>query len=367
MSGRGRSVLSFVFACALIGAARAQRAGAHHGATQRSSDFDRGWKFALVNRDRTSPTRPAPTPTPPTPATTTAAWRDGRPPARLEHRARPRPPSTAPPAAPASSRAASAGTARPSRCRARSRGKRISRRVRRRLHGLRTSTVNGKQVGQPPLRLHRLRRRPHRPAAHRRHHRRTSLAVKVRNQLPSSRWYSGSGIYRHVRLVVTDPVHVARRGTYVTTPDVDEHRHARASRTCTSRTDVAGADAPTSSVVTERPGRPRADRRRRRATATPQRRHRRRRDLALAAPAAVVDRRPRTSTPCTTELRVRAGARSTRTRTTFGVRWFHFDPDEGFSLNGTHTKLQGVDLHHDLGALGAAVNTDARPAPDDAS
>ena len=56
MRGRGRWVLSFVFACALIGAL-APAAGAHDAATQRSSDFDRGWKFALVNRtDITDPT-----------------------------------------------------------------------------------------------------------------------------------------------------------------------------------------------------------------------------------------------------------------------------------------------------------------------
>lgn len=46
------------------------------------------------------------------------------------------------------------------------------------------------------------------------------LAVKVRNQVPSSRWYSGSGIYRDVHLVVTDQVHIAREGTQVTTPDL---------------------------------------------------------------------------------------------------------------------------------------------------
>ena len=59
-----------------------------------------------------------------------------------------------------------------------------------------------------------------------------------------------------------------------------------------------------------------------------------------------------------TELRV--GGRTTDThRTVFGFRTFRFDPDEGFFLNGTRHKIKGVDLHHDLGALGAAVSIDA--------
>jgi len=50
---------------------------------------------------------------------------------------------------------------------------------------------------------------------------RNVIAVRVDNsQQPNSRWYSGSGIYRHVRLVTTDPLHVAEWGTYITTPVV---------------------------------------------------------------------------------------------------------------------------------------------------
>src|SRR5207247_11275331 len=50
---------------------------------------------------------------------------------------------------------------------------------------------------------------------------RNVIAVRVDNsQQPNSRWYSGSGIYRHVRLVTSDPMHVAQWGTYIATPVV---------------------------------------------------------------------------------------------------------------------------------------------------
>ena len=57
------------------------------------------------------------------------------------------------------------------------------------------------------------------------------LAVRVRNQGKNSRWYSGSGIYRHVWLTITNPVHVEQWGVYITTPEVSENAATIAIRT----------------------------------------------------------------------------------------------------------------------------------------
>ena len=76
------------------------------------------------------------------------------------------------------------------------------------------------------------------------------IAVRVNNQLPSSRWYSGSGIYRNVNLVVTDDVHVERYGTFVKTPDLEEH-YAKDEAVVTVETKVANDGAlPANAVVT---------------------------------------------------------------------------------------------------------------------
>jgi beta-galactosidase len=158
------------------------------------------------------------------------------------------------------------------------------------------------------------------------------LAVKVRNQVPSSRWYSGSGIYRNVHLVVDDPVHVARHGVFVTTPS-PSRVHVQ--------TDVVGNGHVRSAVVDPRGrvvGR------------------------ASGSSADIRVRRPQlwsTEHPWLYTLRTRVLAHGRvvdRVSTTFGIRTFRFDADRGFFLNGRRVKLYGVDLHHDAGALGAATS-----------
>ncbi|MEU3337857.1 glycoside hydrolase family 2 TIM barrel-domain containing protein [Streptomyces sp. NPDC006668] len=181
------------------------------------------------------------------------------------------------------------------------------------------------------------------------------LAVKVQNQLPSSRWYSGSGIYREARLVITEPVHVERWGTYVTTPDISGERAVVRART--SVVDESGATSRVEirSTVKDPSGRTVA---RAATTATVADKAAETHELTVLKPKLWDFATPHHRYTLETELRV--GGRTVDTcRTTFGIREYRFDPDEGFSLNGTHTKIKGVDLHHDQGALGSAISIDA--------
>ncbi|GGJ59792.1 beta-galactosidase [Streptomyces brasiliensis] len=180
------------------------------------------------------------------------------------------------------------------------------------------------------------------------------LAVKVQHQVPSSRWYSGSGIYREARLVITEPVHVERWGTRVTTPEVSTDRAVVRVATTVLNASGAAAEVEVRSAVVDPQGRTVA---RTSSTVTVADRATGTHELPLAKPMLWDFATPQRYT-LETELRV--GARTVDTcRTTFGIRSVRFDPDEGFHLNGAYTKIRGVDLHHDQGALGAALSVDA--------
>jgi beta-galactosidase len=177
----------------------------------------------------------------------------------------------------------------------------------------------------------------------------------VRNQLPSSRWYSGSGIYREARLVVTEPVHVERWGTYVTTPDITAERAVVRVQTSVVNVSGAASEVEVRSRAVDPGGRTVA---RAASTVAVADRATEPHELTVPRPKLWDIETPDHRYTLETELRV-AGKTVDTYSTPFGIRTYRFDPDEGFSLNGVHTKIKGVDLHHDQGALGSAISIDA--------
>ncbi len=183
------------------------------------------------------------------------------------------------------------------------------------------------------------------------------LAVRVNNQQPSSRWYSGSGIYRHTWLKTVNPVRVAYTGAFVTTPQasatsatvniaVTVQNDATADQSVTvasSVRDASGAEvAKGSSAATTVAAGKTAD-----VTYT----------ATVSNPKLWSPSSPTLYAAVTT---VSAGGAVVDTYTTsFGIRTFAFDANKGFTLNGQSVKLNGTCNHHDLGALGAAVNNRA--------
>ncbi len=182
------------------------------------------------------------------------------------------------------------------------------------------------------------------------------LAVCLAPEDRSSRWYPGAGIYRHVWLDVTAASRVARWGTYITTPEVSDRQavvviqteienrgsQSRAIALQTAIIDAAGNQVGVASAIQSVPGG--------RSQLVEHK-------ITVPKPQRWDIEHPYLYTAVST---VRVGAQVLdRYATKFGVRTIAFEKDKGFFLNGRHLKIHGVCNHHDLGALGAAVNARA--------
>ncbi len=179
------------------------------------------------------------------------------------------------------------------------------------------------------------------------------IAVRVDNsRQPNSRWYTGSGIYRHVWLIITSPVHVGHWGTYLTT----------------TRSDSAGADLRVRTTVENASGTSRRGIVRLVALDSTGREVARREAPFSAGTGATVDLEQQLAiasprlwsieSPYQYTLRteiVEGGRSSDAVTTPFGIRTIQYDKDLGFLLNGRRIKMRGVNLHHEAGGLGAAV------------
>ncbi len=180
------------------------------------------------------------------------------------------------------------------------------------------------------------------------------IAVRLAPEPNSSRWYPGAGIYRNVWLDETDAVSVARWGTYVTTPEVSAERATVAVKTEVLNRLTSAASVTVRSSVIDRAGREVT-----------------RVDTPATIPSGagrihvatqLIVERPQLwdiDNPNLYSLVTEVISNDKvidRYVTPFGIRTIGFDAQKGFSLNGRILKLHGVCLHHDLGALGAAVN-----------
>ena len=183
------------------------------------------------------------------------------------------------------------------------------------------------------------------------------IAVRVDNQeQPNSRWYSGCGIYRNVWLTVTNPIHVDLWGTYVTTPQVSD-KEATVS-VCTSIKNEGAVDAEVKVVSSL------LDAEGNRVGETTSVLPISKDSVGTYLQTMKVDSPILWSVNnpylYTLETEVWADGKLVDTyETTTGIRSFEFSAEKGFVLNGEQVKIKGVCMHHDLGCLGAAVNTRA--------
>lgn len=180
------------------------------------------------------------------------------------------------------------------------------------------------------------------------------LAVRLENKPFSSRWYPGAGLYRNVRMVVTNPIHVKQWGTYLTTPVIQNGKGTvnlkttiqnkkGKNETVTVETQILsaqGAVVATLSTDAEIAG----------ETTVEQ-------NLKVPSPQLWSVETPVLYNAVTKIIK--NGKEIDNYKTPFGFRYFKFTADSGFFLNGKRVQLNGVCMHHDLGPLGAAVNLSA--------
>ena len=178
------------------------------------------------------------------------------------------------------------------------------------------------------------------------------IAIEVKNEGENSRWYSGSGIYRHVWVVIAGQVHIARWGTGITTPEVSEDAakvvvsntienksgEAEELNITTTIMDPEGKEVAGSTVIeTADAGN----------------------NLEVVLEFNITDPglwSPESPTLYTaiTEIESPGSGLTDRVENTFGIRSIEYTTD-GFFLNGKNVLMMGGCMHHDNGPLGSAA------------
>ena len=168
-----------------------------------------------------------------------------------------------------------------------------------------------------------------------------------------ARWYTGSGIYRHACLQVTNPVPVAPYGTYVTTPSVSEDKAEIRIMTTLENELKKVQTVSISHLILDNQGKIVAKSGTEKTLFEAGQSIKITQNLTLNYPRLWTLEKPELYTLETT---VKANGKVTDLyKTPFGIRTIAFDSEKGFLLNGKQVKLKGMCLHQDAGSLGTAV------------
>ncbi|TKX23537.1 TIM barrel domain-containing protein [Elsinoe australis] len=192
------------------------------------------------------------------------------------------------------------------------------------------------------------------------------LAIRLDNPVDSARWYPGGGLYRNVFLTKVDPIHVGQWGTFVTTREVSAEsatidltvqveNAANMERSVDVMTDIYTFDSAIGDL-----GEKVAECSRSTVQVS--------RGQKQSTNASITIQNPRLWGPppvqephlyaAVTRL-FASGKEIDSYQTQFGIRSLIFDPNNGLQVNGQRVQIQGVNEHHDLGAIGAAFNVRA--------
>jgi len=176
------------------------------------------------------------------------------------------------------------------------------------------------------------------------------LAVKVRNEGENSRWYSGSGIYRHVWLKVLEPVHVAQWGTTITTPEINT---GSAKVNILTKVDNQSDNALKVKVITRILNSKGEESGKTESSQTIEKKGLSEfvQDVTVSKPGLWSVDSPELYTAINEVYA--ADQLVDRVETKFGIRSILFDVVNGFLLNGKSVKLKGGCFHHDNGPLGS--------------
>jgi beta-galactosidase len=189
------------------------------------------------------------------------------------------------------------------------------------------------------------------------------LAIRLDNPTNSSRWYPGSGLYRNVWLVKVNPVHVAKWGTFIRSRNVSASSatvHLAVNVENKSVTDqkievvteVYEWDNPLNKTGKKITGFPNSS-----ATIPAGQTQKLETSIVIRNPSLWGPRPAQKPNLYVAVTRLSAnGTIIDEYETRFGIRSLDFDPVKGLLVNGKHLRIQGVNQHHDLGALGAAFN-----------